>query len=101
MASVAAHYKLQIPIARIRQYANTDKKGTNVLGMIAAAERLGFQAKGVKGVVESLSKIPKPDGGGWLADAVASIVNYAKCSCHSPSGEYHDAMKSANHGGIR
>jgi ABC-type bacteriocin transporter len=60
LASVAAHYKLQIPIARIRQYANTDKKGTNVLGMIEAAERLGFQAKGVKGVVESLSKIPKP-----------------------------------------
>jgi len=60
LASVAAHYKLQIPIARIRQYANSDKKGTNVLGMIEAAERLGFQAKGVKGVVESLSKIPKP-----------------------------------------
>lgn len=60
LASVAAHYKLQIPIARIRQYANTDKKGTNVLGMIEAAERLGFQAKGVKGVPESLSKIPKP-----------------------------------------
>jgi ATP-binding cassette subfamily B protein len=60
LASLAAHYKLQIPIARIRQYANTDKKGTNVLGMIEAAERLGFQAKGVKGVVESLSKIPKP-----------------------------------------
>lgn len=60
LASVAAHYKLQIPIARIRQYANTDKKGTTVLGMIEAAERLGFQAKGVKGVVESLSKIPKP-----------------------------------------
>ncbi len=59
MAS-AAHYKLQIPITRIRQYANTVKKGTNVLGMIEAAEHLGYQAKGVKGVVESLSKIPKP-----------------------------------------
>lgn len=60
LASVAAHFKLQIPIARIRQYANTDKKGTNVLGMIEAAEKLGFQAKGVKGVPESLAKIPKP-----------------------------------------
>jgi ATP-binding cassette, subfamily C, bacteriocin exporter len=60
LASIAAHFKLQIPIARIRQYANTDKKGTNVLGMIEAAEKLGFQAKGVKGVPESLSKIPKP-----------------------------------------
>jgi lactobin A/cerein 7B family class IIb bacteriocin len=41
------------------------------------------------------------DGGGWLADAVAATVHYMKCACHSPSGDYHDAMKSANHGGIR
>lgn len=60
LASVSAHYKLQMPIARIRQYANTDKRGTNVLGMIEAATKLGFQAKGVKGTKESLSKIPKP-----------------------------------------
>lgn len=60
LASVAAFYKLQLPIARIRQYASTDKKGTNVLGMIEAAQQLGFQAKGVRGNIESLSKIPKP-----------------------------------------
>ncbi|QTD38426.1 hypothetical protein JL193_03775 [Polaribacter batillariae] len=30
LASIASHFKLQIPIARIRQYAGTDKKGTNV-----------------------------------------------------------------------
>ena len=60
LASVAAHYQLRLPIARIRQYASTDKRGTNVLGMIEAANKLGFQAKGVKGVPESLAKIPKP-----------------------------------------
>lgn len=60
LASVAAFYKLQLPIARIRQYASTDKKGTNVLGMIEAAQQLGFQAKGVRGNLESLGKIPKP-----------------------------------------
>ena len=49
-----------MPIARIRQMASTDQKGTNVLGMIEAAHRLGFQAKGVRGTFESLSKIPKP-----------------------------------------
>lgn len=36
LASITAHYNLQIPIARIRQYAGTDKKGTNVLGLIEA-----------------------------------------------------------------
>ena len=60
LASIAAHFKYKIPISRIRQYASTDKKGTNVLGMIEAAEKLGFEAKGVRGPFESLFKIPKP-----------------------------------------
>jgi len=60
LASIAAHYHLELPIARIRQYAGTDKKGTNVLGLIEAAEKLGFEAKGVKGVLDSLFKIPIP-----------------------------------------
>ena len=60
LASIATHYNLQIPIARIRQYAGTDKKGTNVLGVIEAAQKLGFEAKGVRGELDSLFKIPKP-----------------------------------------
>ncbi|MFH5882942.1 peptidase domain-containing ABC transporter [Halalkalibaculum sp. DA3122] len=60
LASVAAHYNLELPIARIRQYASTDKKGTNVLGMVEAAEELGFEAKGVRGNFESLFNIPVP-----------------------------------------
>ena len=60
LASISAHYNLQLPIARIRQYAGTDKKGTNVLGMLEAAEKLGFEAKGVRGELDSLFKIPKP-----------------------------------------
>ncbi len=60
LASISAHYNLEIPIARIRQYAGTDKKGTNVLGLIEAAEKLGFEAKGVRGDFESLFKIPNP-----------------------------------------
>ncbi len=60
LASISAHYKLKYPIARIRQYAGTDKKGTNVFGLIKAAEKLSFDAKGVRGDFESLFKIPKP-----------------------------------------
>jgi ATP-binding cassette, subfamily C, bacteriocin exporter len=60
LASIAVHYNLQLPVSRIRQYAGTDKIGTNVLGLIEAAERLGFQAKGAKGQLESLAKIPLP-----------------------------------------
>ncbi len=66
LASIAAHYGLKLPIARIRQYAFTDKKGTNILGMIEAASKIGLEAKGVKGPFECLVDIPKP--------AVAHIV---------------------------
>ncbi|WP_314517080.1 peptidase domain-containing ABC transporter [Xanthocytophaga agilis] len=60
LASVAAYYKLHLPLARIRQYAGTDKKGTNLSGLMEAATKLGFQAKGVKGSFESLTQIPLP-----------------------------------------
>jgi ATP-binding cassette subfamily B protein len=60
LASISAHYNLQIPIARIRPFAGTDKKGTNVLGLLEAANKLGFEAKGVRGELDSLFKIPKP-----------------------------------------
>jgi len=49
-----------MPVARIRQIAGTDTKGTNVLGMVKAAEQLGFSSKGVKGNQDSLTKIPLP-----------------------------------------
>lgn len=60
LASIADHYKLKLPVSRIRQMAGTDKKGTNVLGLIKAAEKLGFTAKGVKGGIDALPKIPLP-----------------------------------------
>lgn len=60
LASIGNHFKVNLPIARIRQYANTDKRGTNVLGIIEGAEKMGFTAKGVKGGLDSLNKIPLP-----------------------------------------
>lgn len=60
LASVANYYKLHLPIAKIRQLAHTDLRGTNVLGMVQAAEKMGFSAKGVKGNMDALPKIPKP-----------------------------------------
>jgi ATP-binding cassette subfamily B protein len=60
IASIAGFYNLNLPVARIRQLASTDKKGTNVLGVIEAANKLGFDAKGVRGDFDSLFKIPTP-----------------------------------------
>ena len=53
LASIAAHYRLGLPIARIRQLASTDQKGTNLLGMIQAAEKLGFVCSGVRAEEEA------------------------------------------------
>ncbi len=66
LASVACHYNVVIPIARVRQYVCTDKDGSSVLGLIHGAERIGFVAKGVRGKPESLPLIPYP--------AVAHVV---------------------------
>jgi ATP-binding cassette, subfamily C, bacteriocin exporter len=66
LASIAAHHGLNYPLSRIRQMASTDKRGTNILGLVEAAQKLGFSAKGVKGPYEALFKIPRP--------AIAHIV---------------------------
>ncbi len=60
LASVAAHYKLKLPVSKIRQWAGTDKKGTNAWGLIKAAEKMGMTAKGVKATPEALVEIPLP-----------------------------------------
>lgn len=66
LKSVASHYGLNMPVARIRQFASTDEEGTNIVGMVEACEELGFMAKGVRGFLDSLHRIPLP--------AVAHVV---------------------------
>ncbi|KWW28189.1 MAG: bacteriocin/lantibiotic ABC transporter ATP-binding protein [bacterium P3] len=77
LASISAFYGLQLPISKIRQMASTDRKGTNVLGLIEAARKLGFDVKAVKSIlpdgknnVEPLSKIPTP--------AIAHVIKRGK-----------------------
>ncbi len=70
LASVAAYYKLNLPVAKIRQWAGTDKKGTNAWGLIKAAEKMGMTAKGVKATPEALVEIPYP--------AIAHVIKQEK-----------------------
>ncbi len=60
LQSIASYFNLQMPLATIRQYAGTDTKGTNILGIIEAAQKIGFDAKGVKGPFEALFNMPVP-----------------------------------------
>lgn len=61
LATISKQYGLNLSISKIREVAGTDKQGTNVYGMIKAAEQLGFTAKGVKGNQEAFfSGFPLP-----------------------------------------
>mgnify|MGYP004448762621 CR=1 FL=1 len=49
LATICKQNGYKTGITQIRDVAGTDKQGTNVYGVIKAAEQLGFSAKGVKG----------------------------------------------------
>ncbi len=61
LATISKQYGFTTSISKIREVAGTDKQGTNVYGVIKAAEQLGFSAKGVKGDKEAFfSDFPLP-----------------------------------------
>ena len=48
IATICRQQGYNISISKIREIAGTDKRGTNVYGMIQALNTLGFKAKSVK-----------------------------------------------------
>jgi len=60
LASIGEWYGLKHPVSRIRQWSSTDRNGTNVLGIIEAAEKMGFLAKGVRWTSDNIRDIPAP-----------------------------------------
>jgi ABC-type bacteriocin/lantibiotic exporter with double-glycine peptidase domain len=60
LATVALHYRRPIALQQLRDLAGTDRVSTNCLGLVRAAEKLGFSARGVKGPYEALARVPLP-----------------------------------------
>ncbi|MEM6770985.1 MAG: peptidase domain-containing ABC transporter, partial [Bacteroidota bacterium] len=60
LASIAAHFRLGLPIARLRQMADTSSRGTSLLGLINAAEKVGFTAQGVRADEAALVELDLP-----------------------------------------
>ncbi|WP_313073349.1 peptidase domain-containing ABC transporter [Lacrimispora sp.] len=48
LATICESYGLKLPVSKIRVLSETDLEGTSIFGMIQAAEKLGFQAEGVR-----------------------------------------------------
>jgi ATP-binding cassette subfamily B protein len=60
LATVALHHRRPIGLQQLRDLTGTDRVGTSLRGLLQAAERLGFAAKGVKGPYEALPQAPLP-----------------------------------------
>lgn len=75
LATISKQHGYKTSITKIREVAGTDKQGTNVLGVIKAAEQLGFNAKGVKGNKEAFfSEFPLPCVAHVIADG--NLLHY-------------------------
>src|SRR5262245_9706747 len=60
LATLAVHHHRPIGLEPLRDLAGTDRIGTNLLGLVQAAEALGFAAKAVNGPFEALARVPLP-----------------------------------------
>jgi ATP-binding cassette subfamily B protein len=61
LATISMHYGLKKSVVSIRDMAGTDTGGTTALGLVEAARKMGFSAKGVRGTIDQLdSNIPYP-----------------------------------------
>ncbi|MDD7050022.1 MAG: peptidase domain-containing ABC transporter [Lachnospiraceae bacterium] len=61
LATICKQNGYKTGITKIREVAGTDKQGTNVYGIIKAAEQLGFSAKGIRGTQEAFfTEFPLP-----------------------------------------
>jgi len=60
LASVALFHGVKVGVQNLRDRAGTDREGTNLIGLVEAAESLGFSARAVKGPFEALTDVPLP-----------------------------------------
>jgi len=60
LLSVLKYHNSNSSLERLRELSGTDKQGTTLLGLYQAANELGFDAKGMKADIESISKIHEP-----------------------------------------
>ncbi len=60
LATVARHYGIRFGLETLRDLSGTDRVGTNMLGLVSAAERLGFTVRAVRGPYEALTSVPLP-----------------------------------------
>ncbi|MDR3160251.1 MAG: hypothetical protein LBU28_01395 [Spirochaetaceae bacterium] len=84
LAMVASHYNSHINIGQARKLCKTDDAmGTNMLGLVTAAEKLGFQTKALKGEVKPQS--PFSGALGCLSPHMSHLFNNTLPGCFGPA----------------
>ncbi len=58
--SVARYYRLKLPVFKIRELAGTSTIGTSAFGLVKAAEKLNFRAKGIQITPDKIGETPLP-----------------------------------------
>jgi HlyB family type I secretion system ABC transporter len=75
LAMIGRYWGKQFSIHQLRPLANVDRDGASLLGLVTAAEAIGFSTRPVKGSLESLAKQPLPAIAHWEGNHY--IVVYA------------------------
>jgi ATP-binding cassette subfamily B protein len=65
LATVAAFYGKRTSLARLRDLAGTDRRGTTLAGLCNAAEEIGFRARAVRATREALAQTKLPAIAHW------------------------------------
>jgi len=60
LATVCLYHRRPMGLQQMRDLAGTDRVGTNMLGLVQAAEQVGFSATGVKGSYDSILEVGPP-----------------------------------------
>jgi ATP-binding cassette subfamily B protein len=98
LAMIAAHYKKRISIARLREISGTDRQGTNLAGLSAAAEQIGFQPRAVRATPEALKQISLPAVAHWReADRNHFVVLYKVTSKRAIIGDPAAGLRKLSH----
>jgi ATP-binding cassette subfamily B protein len=93
---------LKLPIFKVRELAGTSTIGTSAFGLVKAAEKLSFRAKGVKITTEKIGETPLPaiahlklkSGGGHFV--VVYKVSKTRLKIMDPAGGYFQWISMAD-----
>ena len=69
LAMIAAFHGKRLSIAVLREAAGTDRHGTNLAGLLAAAEAVGFTTRAVRATTDALPNLTLPAIAHWREDS--------------------------------